>query len=45
MPLFIKFKHTFCKFQQVDSFKFSENPNYKSKYESMCLYTDKDIYS
>ena len=38
------FKHTFCEFQQVDTFEFSENTNYKSKSESEYFYTDEGVY-
>jgi len=38
------FEHTFCEFQQVDDFEFSENTNYKSKSESQYFYTDEGIY-
>ena len=38
------FKHTFCEFQQVDTFEFPENTNYKSKSESEYFYTDEGIY-
>lgn len=38
------FKHTFCEFQQVDTFEFPENTNYKSKSESEYFYTDKGVY-
>lgn len=38
------FKHTFCEFQQVDDFTFSENENYKSKSESSYFYTKEGVY-
>ncbi len=38
------FKHTFCEFQQVDTFEFPENTNYKSKSESEYFYTDEGVY-
>ncbi|WP_158840914.1 hypothetical protein [Polaribacter sp. L3A8] len=38
------FKHTFCKFTQVDNFQIPENTNYKSKSESMYFYTDEGVY-
>lgn len=38
------FKHTFCEFQEVDHFEFSENTNYKSKSESTYFYTDEGVY-
>lgn len=38
------FKHTFCEFQQVDTFEFQENTNYKSKSESEYFYADEGVY-
>lgn len=38
------FKHTFCEFQQVDTFNFPENTNYKSKSESVYFYTSDGVY-
>ena len=38
------FKHTFCEFQQLDSFTFPKNENYKSKSESSYFYTDEGVY-
>jgi hypothetical protein len=38
------FKHTFCEFQQVDNFEFTEETNYRSKSESTYFYTDKGVY-
>ena len=37
------FKHTFCKFTQVDDFQFPENTNYKSKSDSLYFYTEEGV--
>lgn len=38
------FKHTFCKFQEVKNFEFPKNSQYKSKYNSVYLYTNEGVY-
>lgn len=38
------FKHTFSEFQQVDNFEIPEDIGYKSKSESVYLYTEEGVY-
>ena len=38
------FKHTFCKFQEVENYEFPEKTHYKSKFNSKYFYTKEGVY-